>query len=158
MQRIPITILSEDEGYLLEGDELTVKAETGVGTYREFSSQEDKTVRPKKKKIKVKAMEFATVRHQGRTLKMLGDLAPRWRPKTRPKNKLRLNMKKLLNPKLNTKAVTVLDTSSSDEKIEFSKGDFKGKKALKSTEESSLTETKLSAAFFELRGEMMKEK
>ena len=44
-QRSPITILSEDEGYLLEGDELTVKAETGVGTYREFSSQENKIER-----------------------------------------------------------------------------------------------------------------
>ena len=79
-QRIPITILSEDEGYLLEGDELTVKAETRVGTYREFSSQEDKTVRPKKKKIKVKAMDFSIVRHQGRTLKMLGGFSPGWRP------------------------------------------------------------------------------
>ena len=98
----PITILSEDEGYLLEGDEVTVNAETRVGTHREFSSQEGTTVMPKKKKIKVKAMDFATVMHQGKTLKMLGDFAPRWRPKTRPKNKLRLNMKKLLNPKLNT--------------------------------------------------------
>ena len=62
---------------------------------------------------------------------MVGDLAPGWRPKTRPKNKLRLNMKKLPNPKLNTKIVTVLDTSSSNEKIESRKGDFNGKKPLK---------------------------
>ena len=157
-QRSLITILSEAEGYLLEGNELTIKAEAGDGTCRECSSQEDNTVRPKKKKIKVKAMEFSTVRHQGRTLKMPGDLSPRWRPKTRPKNKLRLNMKKLLNPKLNTKEVTVLDTSSSDEKIESSKGKSKGKKSLKTVEESSLTETKLSAMFLELRGEMLKEK
>ena len=53
-QRSPITILSEDEGYLLEGDEVTVSAETRVGTHREFSSQEDKTAMPKKKNIKVK--------------------------------------------------------------------------------------------------------
>ena len=53
-QRSPITILSEDEGYLLEGYEVIVSAETRVGTHREFSSQEDKTVMPKKKKIKVK--------------------------------------------------------------------------------------------------------
>ena len=111
---------------------MTVSPKTKVGTHREFSSQEDKTVMPKKKKIKIKAMEFSTVRHQGRTLKMLGDLTPRWRPKTRPKNNLSLNMKRLLNPKLNTKAVTVLDTSSSDEKIEFRKGGCKIKKALKS--------------------------
>ena len=102
-------------------------------------------------------MEFATVMHQGKTLKMVGELSPGWRPKTRPKNKLRMNMKKLLNPKLNTKAVTVLDTSSSDEKIESSNGDGKGKKPLKIVEESSLTQTKLSAVFLELRGEMLKE-
>ena len=53
-QRSPITILSEDEGYLLEGDELTISAETRVGTHRKFNSQEDKTVMPNKKKIKVK--------------------------------------------------------------------------------------------------------
>ena len=53
-QQSPITILSEDEGYLLEGDELTVSDETRVDTHREFSSQEDKTIMPKKKKIKVK--------------------------------------------------------------------------------------------------------
>ena len=128
-QRSPITILSKDEGYLLEGDELTVKIETGVGTYREFSSQEDKTVMPKKKKIKFK--EFASIMHQRKSLKMMGEFALGWRPKNRSKNKLRLNMKKLLNPKLNTKEVTVLDTSSSDEKIESSKGDCKGKKPLK---------------------------
>ena len=68
-------------------------------------------------------MEFSTVRHQGKILKMMGELASGWRPKTRPKNKLRLNMKKLLNPKLNTVEVTVLDDDSSDEKIESSKGD-----------------------------------
>ena len=65
-------------------------------------------------------------------------------------------MKELVNPKLNKKVVTVLDTSSSDEKIESSKGDCKGKKPLKIVEESSLTETKLSAMFLELRGEMLK--
>ena len=66
-QRIPITILSEDEGYLLEGDELTVSAETRASTHREFSNQEDKIVMPKKKKIKVK--EFASIMHQRKSLK-----------------------------------------------------------------------------------------
>ena len=60
-------------------------------------------------------MEFCTVKHQGRTLKMPGELAPSWRPKTRPRNKLRLNMKKLLNPSLNIKGVTVIDDNSADE-------------------------------------------
>ena len=67
-------------------------------------------------------------------------------------------MKKLLNPKLKTDKITMIDTYSSDEKIESSKGDSKGKKSLKTVEESSLTETKLSAVFLELRGEMLKEK
>ena len=38
-QRIPITILSEDEGYLLEGDELTVHVDFRVDTHRECYSQ-----------------------------------------------------------------------------------------------------------------------
>ena len=82
-------------------------------------------------------------------------------------------MKKLLNPKLNTEEVTVLDTSSSDEKPKINKGNSKekkeavlkssvshlskGKKLLKIVEESTLPETKLSAVFLELRGEMLKE-
>ena len=59
-------------------------------------------------------------------------------------------MKKLLNPKLNTEEVTVLDNSSSDEKLESSKGNSKGKKPLKTEEKSSLTETKLSAVFLQI--------
>ena len=46
---------------------------------------------------------------------MLGELAPGWRPKTRPRNKLRLNMNKLLNPSLNIKGVTIIDDNSVDE-------------------------------------------
>ena len=83
--------MSEDEAYLLEGDELTVSAKTRVGTQREFYSQEDKTVIPKRNKIKVK--EFSSIMHQGKSLKMVGEFTPGWRPKTRSKNKLRLNMK-----------------------------------------------------------------
>ena len=70
-------------------------------------------------------MELATVRHQEKTLKMVKELASGWRPKTRPKNKLWLNMKNLLNPKLNTAEVTMIDTSSSEEKLESRKGKSK---------------------------------
>ena len=73
-------------------------------------------------------MEFSLVTHQGKTFKMVGELAPGWRPKTRPRNKLRLNMKKLLNPKFNKEGVTVIDDSSVDEKLDVEKGDSKGKK------------------------------
>ena len=59
---------------------------------------------------------------------MLGEFAPGWRPKTRPKNKLRLNMKKLLDPCLNVEGVTILDELSSDEKAESKKLSPKKKK------------------------------
>ena len=81
---------------------------------------------------------------------MVGELALGWRPKTRPRSKFRLNMKKLLNPKLNKEGVTVIDDSSSDEKLDVGKGDSKGNKPMKSEEESSLTETKLSDVFLEI--------
>ena len=66
-------------------------------------------------------------------------------------------MKKLLNPKLNTEGITMIDTYSLDEKIESSKGNSKGKKPLKIEEESSLTETKLSTVFLEIRGKLLRE-
>ena len=103
-------------------------------------------------------MEFASIIHQGKSLKMVGELAPGWRPKTRPRNKLRLNMKKLLNPKLNKEGVTVIDDSSSDEKLDVDKGDSKGKRPMKLEKESALTETKLSDVFLEIRSQMLKER
>ena len=81
-----------------------------------------------KTKNRLEVMEFSTVKHQGRSLKMMGKLALSWRPKTRPRNKLRLSMKKLLNPSLNTKEVTILDDVSSDEKQKIDKESSKRKK------------------------------
>ena len=127
-QRSPITILSEDEGYLLEEDESIAKTQVNIGTCKEFSTLENKIVRPRNNKNKVEVMEFSTVKHQGRSLKMMGELAPAWRPKTRSRNKLRLFMKKILNPSLNTKEVTVLDDVSSDEKAKIDKESSKRKK------------------------------
>ena len=37
----------------------------------------------------MKVVEFASITHQGKTLNMLGEIFVVWRPKTRPKNKLR---------------------------------------------------------------------
>ena len=124
-QKSPITILSDDEGYLLEEDQSIAKTKVNIDSGKEFSTLESKTVRLRKKKDRIEAMEFCIVKHQGRTLKMLGELAPGWRPKTKPKNKLRLNMKKLLDPRLNTKEMTVLDDISSDEKPEIDKMSIK---------------------------------
>ena len=75
----------------------------------------------------MKVVEFTSITHQGKTLKMLGDIAAVCRPKTRPKNKLRLNMKKLLKPKLAKEKVTVIEDSSSEDKLDDDKDDNKGK-------------------------------
>ena len=42
----------------------------------------------------------------------------KWRPKTRPTNKLRLNMKRILNPKFGKEKITVIEDSSSEENME----------------------------------------
>ena len=52
-QRSPITILSDDEGYLLEEDQPIAKAEDKAETFREFSTSEIKTVKPNRKKKKL---------------------------------------------------------------------------------------------------------
>ena len=63
---------------------------------------------------------------------MSGEVGAVQRPKARLKNKLRLNMKKLLNPKLAEKKVTIIGDSSSQEKLEDNEDDnkevMKGKK------------------------------
>ena len=64
-------------------------------------------------------------------------------------------MKKLLNPKLNKEGVIVIEDSSSDEKLDVDKGDSKGKRPMESERESTLTETKLSDIFLEIRSQML---
>ena len=61
-QRCPITVLSEDEGYLLEEDEFIAKAEARVDSCKEFSTLENKVVRPKSKKNKLEVIELAIVK------------------------------------------------------------------------------------------------
>ena len=46
---------------------------------------------------------------------MLGETEARWRPKTRDKSKLRLNMKNILNPRLMKEKITVIEYYSSQE-------------------------------------------
>ena len=105
------------------------------------------------KKI-MKVVEFSSITHQGKVLKMLGEVVAVWRSKTRPKNKLRLNMKKLLNPKLAEKKVTIIEDSSSQEKLEDSEDDnkevMKGKKPIMSKEKLVFTDTKISDIFMEV--------
>ena len=46
---------------------------------------------------------------------MLGETERRWRPKPRAKNKLRLNIKTILNPRLMKEKIVVIEDSSSQE-------------------------------------------
>ena len=84
------------------------------------------------RKKRVKVVEFTSITHQGKVLKMSEEVGAVWRPTERLKNKLRLNMKKLLNPKLAEKKVTIIENSSSQEKLGDSEDDnkevIKGKK------------------------------
>ena len=66
-------------------------------------------------------------------------------------------MKKLLNPKLNKERVTVIDDSSFEEKLNNDKGDSKGKRKMESERESTLTDTKISDIFIEVRSQMLQE-
>ena len=110
---------------------------------------------------KRKVVQLASIKHQGKVLKMLGEIGTAWRPKTRPKNKLRLNMKKLLNPKLVEKKITTIEDSSSQEELEDYQGQnkelMKGKKQIVSENKLVFTETKISEIFMEVRNKMILE-
>ena len=98
-EQVPITVQSEDEEKSLS-DEARVPTKQDIHTHYE----EETISRGRKRKI----VQLASIKHQGKVLKMLGEIGTAWRPKTRPKNKLRLNMKKLLIPKLDEKNITVI--------------------------------------------------
>ena len=113
------------------------------------------------RKKRMKAFELTSITHQVKVLKMLGEVGAVWRPKTRPKNKLRLNMKKLLNPKLAEKKVTVIEDSSYQEKLEDSEDEnkevMKGKKPIVSKDKPVFTDTKILDIFMEVRNKMIQE-
>ena len=60
---------------------------------------------------KYDGVQISTIKFQGKYFVMLGET--KGRPKTRVKNKLRLNMKRILNPKLRKEKITVIEDSSS---------------------------------------------
>ena len=91
-KKIPITVLSEeDEKYLFDEARIPITNESRVCAKQEIHTHCDEETMSRRKKMKV--VEFASITHQGKALKMLGEVAIVWRPKTRPKNKLRLSMK-----------------------------------------------------------------
>ena len=168
-QKSPITILSDDEGYLLEEKHLE-KTTVETETYREIPTSGSKAAKPNRKRSKLEVVELTAIQHQRKELKMPEEIASYWRPKTRSKNKLRLNMKKLLNPRLNTNEVTVLDDVSMDDKPELDKVSRKVKKqivakasyvhpakaksSLKSLGDSSQPIPKISEIYFEIRSDI----
>ena len=112
------------------------------------SSQEHFEERLVSQEVKRKMVQLATIKHEGKNLSMLGEIRVGWRPKTRPKNKLRLNMKKLLNPKLSHEKITLIEDSSSQEELEedeqLNEKEVKGRKRqvpLKVNSASTETET-----------------
>ena len=86
--------------------------------------------------VKREFVQLASIKHQGKYLSMLGEVGVGWRPKTRPKNKLRLNMKKLLNPKLAQEKITISKDSSSQE--DFEEDESLNAKKVKSKKQDSL--------------------
>ena len=100
--------------------------EARVDTEQDVQKQIEKGVMSQGMKRKV--VQLVSIKHQGKTLSMLGEIGAGWRPKTRPKNKLILNMKKLLNPK------SVIEDSSSQEELEenedLNEKEMKGKKQI----------------------------
>ena len=70
-------------------------------------------------------------------------------------------MKKLLNPKLAEKKVTIIKDSSSQEKLDDSENDnkeiMKGKKPIVTKDKSVFTYTKISDIFLEIRNQMIQE-
>ena len=79
---------------------------------------------------------------------MLGEIGVGWRPKTKPKNKLRLNMKNLLNPKLAQEKITIVEDSSCQEELEEDESlndrKVKGKKHVSFKVNLSSTKIKIS--------------
>ena len=75
--------------------------------------------------FKKEGVLISSVKFQGKSYAMLGE--SNWRPKTRPNNKLRLNMKKMLNPKLAKENITMIDLedSSSQENLKEDEDQYK---------------------------------
>ena len=66
-------------------------------------------------------------------------------------------MKKLLNPKLAKEKVTVIDDSSSEEKLDDGEDGNKGKKQIESKGKSVMTDTKIFDIILEIRNQMFQE-
>ena len=61
--------------------------------------------------LKNEGVQISSIIFCGRSYAIIGE--SNWRPKTREKSKLRLNMKIILNPRLMKDKITVIEDSSS---------------------------------------------
>ena len=66
--------------------------------------------------LKNEGIQISSINFRGKSYAMIGE--SNWRPKTRAKNKLRLNMKRILNPRLMKDKITIIEDSSSRENLE----------------------------------------
>ena len=66
--------------------------------------------------LKDEGLLISSIKVRGGSYAMIGE--SNWRPRTRAKNKLRLNMKNLLNPRLMKDKITIIEYSSSQEYFE----------------------------------------
>ena len=63
--------------------------------------------------VKSEGVLISSLKFCGKFYAMIGE--SNWRPKTRPKKKLRLNMKNLWNPILAKEKITMIDSNSSSQ-------------------------------------------
>ena len=61
-------------------------------------------------------IQISSIKFHGKSYVVIGE--SNWRPKTRAKNKLRLTMKRILNPRLMKDKITIIEDSSSREDLE----------------------------------------
>ena len=66
--------------------------------------------------LKNEGVQISSIKFRGKSYAMIGK--SNWRPKTRAKNKLILNMKIILNPRLMKDKITEIEDSSSQEDVE----------------------------------------
>ena len=145
-EKIPMGVQSEDK-------EIPLFDEARAYTIQDLQEQSKEGVMSRG--IKRKVVQLASIKHQGKTLSMLGEIGVGWSPKTKTKNKLRLNMKKLLKPKLAQEKITVIEDSSSQEELEENEDsnvkEMKGKKQVILEDKSALTETRISEMLKEVQ-------
>ena len=109
----------EEERKLVEHDQAFTDIQENIAYVFVPAKLEAENIQIPSKKLKGKSVvelknegvQISSIKFRGKSYAMIGE--SNWRPKTRAKNKLRLNMKKLLNPKLAKEKITVIEDSSS---------------------------------------------